>query len=72
VIGISHTLPAGLDDQQAVLTAGVLRLVPLEFLVPHEAVLVRPVIRVGSPVTVELVRPDEEVALAGSRGVSGA
>ena len=54
---VRPALAPRLDDQPSALAPGVLRLIPLELLVSHEPGLVGPAARVGSAVTLELVRP---------------
>jgi len=59
VIGIGLALALGLDDQHAVIAAGIFRLVPLQLLVTDETPLVAPVCGIGLTVCLELVGPDQ-------------
>ncbi len=56
-------LAPSLDDQKAATAGGVLRLVPLKFVVADETALERPIFLVEAPVLVELVGPDQPIAL---------
>lgn len=56
------------DDEQAVRAISISRLIPLQFLVPHKTVFVVPVGRVGCPVPVEFVVPDQFPIVRTARG----
>ena len=64
-VGIGHALVRGLDDQQAALAARVLRAIPLQLLIAHEAFLVSPLRRIRCAIGVEAVLEDQFHAFFG-------
>lgn len=59
-VGIGFVILAPrLDDEQAVCAKGVFRLIPLQFVVAHEAALIIPVRRIRRAVRVEFIGPDQ-------------
>jgi len=57
--GTAFMLLPRLDDEQPVRATGIFRLIPLQFVIAHEAVLVIPVRRIGWAVRVKLIVPDQ-------------
>ncbi len=66
-IGIGLAFPPAFDNQHAVFAPGVFRLIPLQFLVPHEARFVGPFGRIGPAGAVEFIGPDQLPAIGGLR-----
>ncbi len=56
-----------LNHQPPPFATGVVGLIPLQFLVAHEAVLGGPVLRVGRAVAIEFIRPDQLEFFRGPR-----
>ena len=61
IVGVLDPIASPFDDEKALVTARVFRLIPLVLFVADKASLVGPAIGVGSSRRVEFVCPDEGV-----------
>jgi len=60
--GIGFALAAAFNDQHPLFYAGIVGLVPLQFLIADESGFKSPVGRVRLPLTIEFFSPDQDIA----------
>jgi len=71
IAGIGFVFRTGFDDEQTIRTPGVFGLIPLQFLIAHEATLVTPIRGVGRTILVEFIVPDHFPIVRTASGETG-